>query len=196
MKRCPECRRDYYDETLLYCLDDGNALLEGPASDEPATAIQNQVRTEAPTKRFANTDDKENVRHASNKNSLIAGVCGILLITVLGVGSYIYYDRKETSSIDSIAVMPFVNEGSDPDTEYLSQQLPESLIYRLSQVSGLKVSPTSSMIKYRGKEFDPIKAGTELGVNTVLIGHITQRGDGLIVSAELIDVRNKKSDLG
>ena len=43
MKRCPECRRDYYDDTLLYCLDDGNALLEGPASassaDEPATAI-------------------------------------------------------------------------------------------------------------------------------------------------------------
>ena len=43
MKRCPECRRDYYDETLLYCLDDGNALLEGPAtgstSHEPATAI-------------------------------------------------------------------------------------------------------------------------------------------------------------
>src|SRR5438105_895310 len=40
MKRCPECRRDYYDDTLLYCLDDGNALLEGPSSmDEPATAI-------------------------------------------------------------------------------------------------------------------------------------------------------------
>ncbi len=44
MKRCPECRRDYYDDTLLYCLDDGNALLEGPASvsstgDEPQTAI-------------------------------------------------------------------------------------------------------------------------------------------------------------
>jgi hypothetical protein len=30
MKRCPECRRDYYDDTLLFCLDDGNALLEGP----------------------------------------------------------------------------------------------------------------------------------------------------------------------
>ncbi len=40
MKRCPECRRDYFDDTLLYCLDDGNALLEGPASEsEPATAI-------------------------------------------------------------------------------------------------------------------------------------------------------------
>ncbi|HMM79164.1 MAG TPA: hypothetical protein PKC65_03980 [Pyrinomonadaceae bacterium] len=44
MKPCPERRRDYYDDTLIYCLDDGNALLEGPASgsrfpDEPATAI-------------------------------------------------------------------------------------------------------------------------------------------------------------
>src|SRR6476620_8101595 len=40
MKRCPECRRDYYDETLLYCLDDGSALLEGPGStDGPNTAI-------------------------------------------------------------------------------------------------------------------------------------------------------------
>ncbi len=48
MKRCPECRRDYYDDTLFYCLDDGNVLLEGPRSpdtpvrylsDEPATAI-------------------------------------------------------------------------------------------------------------------------------------------------------------
>jgi hypothetical protein len=45
MKRCPECRRDYYDDTLLYCFDDGNALLEGPASagssltEEPRAAI-------------------------------------------------------------------------------------------------------------------------------------------------------------
>ncbi len=38
MKRCPECRRDYYDDTLLYCLDDGNALLEGPRSEPPASA--------------------------------------------------------------------------------------------------------------------------------------------------------------
>src|SRR5512140_1732427 len=40
MKRCPECRRDYYDDSLLYCLDDGSAQLEGPASgNEPATLI-------------------------------------------------------------------------------------------------------------------------------------------------------------
>jgi hypothetical protein len=53
MKRCPECRRDYYDDPLLYCLDDGNALLEGPASvDEPATAIFHSTAApgEAPTR--------------------------------------------------------------------------------------------------------------------------------------------------
>ena len=44
MKRCPECRRDYYDDTLLYCLDDGNALLEGPAASEPATLILGEER--------------------------------------------------------------------------------------------------------------------------------------------------------
>jgi len=44
MKRCPECRRDYYDDSLLYCLDDGSALLEGPASgDDAATAILRNV---------------------------------------------------------------------------------------------------------------------------------------------------------
>src|SRR5438046_2741554 len=39
MKRCPECRRDYYNESLLYCLDDGSELLEGPSGEEPPTLI-------------------------------------------------------------------------------------------------------------------------------------------------------------
>src|SRR5438874_2902382 len=38
MKRCPECRRDYYDDSLLYCLDDGSALRAGPGDERP-TAI-------------------------------------------------------------------------------------------------------------------------------------------------------------
>ncbi|MGH9949163.1 MAG: hypothetical protein ACRD6X_18485, partial [Pyrinomonadaceae bacterium] len=80
MKRCPECRRDYYDDTLLYCLDDGNALLEGPASgrretgdgsleNEPATAILSESRPvgtsaggqfagDESTRQFAQTTDQ------------------------------------------------------------------------------------------------------------------------------------------
>jgi serine/threonine-protein kinase len=50
MKRCPQCRRDYLDDTLLYCLDDGSALLEGPASaDEPATAIMSAASAANPS---------------------------------------------------------------------------------------------------------------------------------------------------
>src|SRR5947208_477391 len=67
MKRCPECRRDYYDDTLIYCLDDGNALLEGPASaDEPATAILSEFGVtpsggsspESPTRAQIHTTDQ------------------------------------------------------------------------------------------------------------------------------------------
>ena len=39
MKRCPECRRDYYDDSLAYCLDDGAVLVDGPIGDEPTTKI-------------------------------------------------------------------------------------------------------------------------------------------------------------
>jgi len=39
MKRCPECRRDYFDDTLNFCLDDGTPLLAGPASTEQQTVV-------------------------------------------------------------------------------------------------------------------------------------------------------------
>ena len=39
MKRCPECRRDYYDDSLRYCLDDGTLLLDGPAPGEANTVL-------------------------------------------------------------------------------------------------------------------------------------------------------------
>ena len=68
----------------------------------------------------------------------------------------------------------------------------ESLIYRLSQLPNLKVSPTSSVFRYKGKEIDPIKVGQELGVSAVLSGRIVQRGDQLTISAELVDVRNNR----
>ena len=70
MKRCPECRRDYYDETLLYCLDDGTALVDGPAApllpeevdvDEPATAVMHSTvePSEAPTRAQSHTTNAE-----------------------------------------------------------------------------------------------------------------------------------------
>jgi len=115
----------------------------------------------------------------------------VLAAGAVGFGRYLHARNTEVA-IDSIAVLPFQNRSTEPDSEYLSEGLAESLIYRLSQLPNLKVSPTSSVFQYKGKEIDPIKVGKDLGVSAVLSGRITQRGDNLTISAELVDVRYNK----
>src|SRR6266496_4285302 len=88
----------------------------------------------------------------------------VLVLGVIGLAAYLH-PRNTEVAIDSVAVLPFVNQNHDPDTDYLSDGLAESLIYRLSQLPNLKVSPTSSVFRYKGKEGDPIKVGNELGVS-------------------------------
>ena len=100
--------------------------------------------------------------------------------------------QTASSPINSIAVLPFQNKNSDADTEYLSDGLAESLIYRLAQLPNLKVSPSSSIFRYKGKDIDPVKVATELGVSAVMTGRLVQRGDDLSISVELLDVRNNK----
>jgi TolB-like protein/Flp pilus assembly protein TadD len=122
----------------------------------------------------------------------------VIVVLVLVAGSIwlglFWRARNSTAegTINSIAVMPFQNRSADADTEYLSDGLAESLIYRLSQLPNLKVSPTSSVFRYKGKETDVQKMGNELGVNAVMTGRIVQRGENLTISVELVDVRNNK----
>ena len=98
----------------------------------------------------------------------------------------------DNSPITSVAVLPFENRSADAETEYLSEGLAESLIYGLSQLPHLKVSPTSSVFRYKGQQIDPIEIGNKLGVNAVMTGRVAQRGEDLTISVELVDVRNKK----
>ncbi|MCA1600355.1 MAG: tetratricopeptide repeat protein, partial [Acidobacteria bacterium] len=115
----------------------------------------------------------------------------VLVLGAIGMAGY-FHARNSEVAIDSIAVLPFQNRSTEPDSEYLSDGLAESLIYRLSQLPNLKVSPTSSVFRYKSKEVDPIKVGEELGVSAVLVGRMVQRGDNLTISAELVDVRQNK----
>src|SRR4030095_12388863 len=98
-----------------------------------------------------------------------------------------------SKSINSIAVLPFQNRSDDPDTEYLSDGWTESLIFRLSQLPGLKVSPTSSVMRYKGKDTDIAKIASDLGVDTVMTCHRLKLGDDFDISVELVDVRNNKT---
>jgi serine/threonine-protein kinase len=115
---------------------------------------------------------------------------GIILVILAGgiIGYLSFFGKRQP--IDSIAVLPFGNAGADSSTEYLSDGITESLINTLSQLTNLSVKSRSSVFHYKGKDIDPQKAGKELGVKAVLTGRVSQRGDNLQISAELVDVSN------
>ncbi len=128
------------------------------------------------------------------RHKIVAVIATLVLIAgSIGLGLF-WRARNSTAAgtINSIAVMPFQNRSADADTEYLADGLAESLIYRLSQLPNLKVSPTSSVFRYKGKETDAQKIGNELGVSAVLTGRIVKRGENLTISVELVDVRTNK----
>src|SRR5262249_27146132 len=91
-------------------------------------------------------------------------------------------------AIDSIAVLPFSNASNDPDAEYLCEGITESILNSLAQIASLRVTPRSTVFRYKAREADPQIAGRELNVRAVVTGRVMQRGDSLVVSAELVDV--------
>jgi eukaryotic-like serine/threonine-protein kinase len=111
-----------------------------------------------------------------------------LVLIAAGIGTFLVFrSRPANVAIKSIAVMPFVNESGNADLEYLSDGMTETLINSLSQIPNLSVKARSSVFRYKGKEVDPKKVASELGVQAILTGHVIQRGDQLTLSVELID---------
>ena len=124
----------------------------------------------------------------------------LAVIAVLVVGAGLWFYRANRSSaggpMDSVAVLPFANGGGDPDTEYLSDGITESVINSLSHVSQLRVVPRSTVFRYKGNESTPEKIGQELNVRAVVTGRVTRRGDAFLVSAELMDVARESQVWG
>ena len=134
----------------------------------------------------------EYVVNGIKRHKLVA-VTVALLMVMAGIGYGLYsHARDSEAAIESLAVLPFENKSNDVDADYLSDGLAESLIYRLSQIPNLKVSPTSSVLRYKGKEPDVKAIAGALGVNAVMTGRLVKRGDNLTISAELIDARYNK----
>ena len=157
----------------------------------PAT-VSGSVAATAPANDSHSTSSAEYVVSGIKQHKLAAMLVLVVLIGgAAGLGLYLRA-RNTAVAIDSIAVLPFENKSSEPDADYLSDGLAESLLYRLSQLPNLKVSPSSSVLRYKGKEIDAVKVGQDLGVNAVLSGRIVQRGENLTISIELVDVRYNK----
>ncbi|MDX6577086.1 MAG: eukaryotic-like serine/threonine-protein kinase [Blastocatellia bacterium] len=114
----------------------------------------------------------------------------MLLVAIAGAVYFFYFAKGSRSAIDSVAVLPFINTGNDPNMEYLSDGISGSLINSLSQLPQLKVIAQSSAFKYKGKEIDPQEVANALGVQAIVTGRIVRLGDTLQISVELVNARN------
>ncbi len=115
---------------------------------------------------------------------LAASLLGALGVVLYRAGS----GGSPIDAIDSLAVLPFENTRNDPEIDYLSEAIAETLINRLSPLSELKVMARSTAFRYRG--LDPLEAGRALKVGAVVTGRVVQQGDSLNVQAELVDVES------
>jgi TolB-like protein/Flp pilus assembly protein TadD len=112
-----------------------------------------------------------------------------LVALALVVAAVIYHSYFTTGrqTIDSIAVLPLVNASNDPNTEYLSDGISESLINSLAELQHLRVIARPTAFRYKGKDVDPQALGRELDVRAVLMGRLRQIGDTLSIQVDLVD---------
>ncbi|HSE97970.1 MAG TPA: tetratricopeptide repeat protein [Blastocatellia bacterium] len=93
------------------------------------------------------------------------------------------------AAIKSLAVLPFRQMGAAGD-EYMGLGIADSLITKLSNLRGIKVRPTSAVLKYSDKSIDPAEIGRNLGVEAVLEGSIRRDGENLSVTVQLVRVQD------
>lgn len=159
------------------------------ATAEHATTENAETQT-APRKPTSSAEYL--VSHISqHRVGFIAGLA-VLLLASIGVGAWLYKNRGPTNPvlIESIAVLPFVNESGNSEVEYLSDGMTESLINSLSQLPKLNVKARSSVFRYKGREAEPRQVAAELSVQAILNGRVVQRGDDLTLYLSLVDARN------
>jgi TolB-like protein/Tfp pilus assembly protein PilF len=211
MKRCPSCNRVEPDDALAFCRTDGTALVSdslsasesnqgfgsGHASSEIETSLLPHSTdavisrsTEAQAASLAAPAVTRTLTRKKQSRVIVLSVAG-LLVVIIAVLLFLRTHGSNTT-IDSIAVLPFVDQNREIDAEYLSDGLTESIINNLAQLPNLRVIPTASAFRYKGKDMDPLAAGKELGVRAILTGRMMQHGDNLMISAALVDVRDNK----
>ncbi|HUQ32217.1 MAG TPA: serine/threonine-protein kinase, partial [Pyrinomonadaceae bacterium] len=174
-----------------------------PEADAEAIAAAGGARLPVMTATAAPArSDGADVRTTSSAEYLIDGIrrhkrgfaiatLMVLLVAAVGVGYWFFVRHSSNASqIQSIAVLPFVNASGNPDVEYLSDGMTESLINNLSQLPKLSVKARSSVFRYKGREVEPQQIAGELSVQAVLNGRVVQHGDNLSLSLELVDARN------
>lgn len=201
VRRClakdPEERYQTIKDVALE-LRDLRRELEGAGLDttvEPARSETVEAATETdPTANPLETEPvKSGATRASgepgSRNGLLVPAVAVIAVALIACGLvWLYWSRsKNIAPIESIAVMPFVNESGNADVEYLSDGMTETLIASLSQLPNLSVKARSTVFYYKGKEASPKKIGAELDVQAVLLGRVAQHGNDIKLNLELVN---------
>ena len=213
MKRCPQCNRVENDDTLTFCRADGTALISdsgfgvdagtskfgsASASSEIETSVLPHLstspeinRSTAPTTVLpAPSAGTTGALAKPNRRKIVIAVVVIATAVIAATTAFVvnsYLSKKRDTSIESIAVLPFQNSTGDPNVEYLSDGIAESLINSLTQLQQLKVIARSTAFRFKGKDIDPQTVGRELNVRAVLMGRVRQAGDRLNIQVDLVD---------
>ena len=121
------------------------------------------------------------------RRGLVGGVA-VAVAALLSLAIWSSLARRNAESFDSVAVLPFANQGGSTDTEYLSDGITEEIINDLSRLPRVRVMARTSVYRYKGRDDDPQRVGRELHVAAVLVGRIQPRGDSYTLQTELVDV--------
>ena len=124
------------------------------------------------------------------RNALVA-VAAMALVVAVAAALFLFNDRPQLSvAIESIAVLPFVHMGADAETQYIADGISDSIISNLADIERLRVMSRSSVLRFKGRDVDPLAAGKQLKVQAVVTGSVAPRGDRIGISLELVDVRD------
>lgn len=123
---------------------------------------------------------------APDRSQLIKAVSVFAVAALLVIAGSVFYFGGSPGQIRSLAVLPLENSTGNPDAEYMSDGLTESLINSLSRLPQIRVIPRTTAFRYKHKDYSPQQLGRELGVDAVMTGRVTRQGDDLVVQTELI----------
>ncbi|MEP6919512.1 MAG: protein kinase [bacterium] len=121
-----------------------------------------------------------------NRGTKIA--IAIAAAVILAALAALLYSRYTKPRINSVAILPFANDSGDPNAEYLSDGITESIINSLSRLPGLKVMSRNAVFRFKGTNPEPQEVGRNLRVGAVLMGRLVKLGDRFVIKTELIDV--------
>jgi eukaryotic-like serine/threonine-protein kinase len=154
---------------------DSGSAKTGPRMATPMRAVTQTFQTSSPRQTY-----------------IMLGLAGLLIAVLGAVGAAWWKHRNAVpvASKDTIAVLPLVNESGDPSIDYLRFALADEIASVLTYTRSLDVRPTALTRKFGGANVDPISAGRELRVATLVTGHYLREGDKLVVTLEAIDARN------